>query len=81
MRGEVALVHEQGQDIAVLAVKSQVVSEPGRREQMLAFGEREFGVRTVLLAENGRSWGPPDMVRWLEGVSPAQLPWCEFSLK
>lgn len=80
MRGEVALVHDQGQDFAVLAVKSRVVSEPSQRDQMLAFGQQEFGVRTVLLAEDGRSWGPPDMVRWLEGVSPAQLPWREFSM-
>jgi hypothetical protein len=80
MRGEVALVHEQGQDFAILAVKRGVLSSQARCEEMAAFGEQEFGVRTALLGEDGRTWGPPDIVRWLEGVFVEQLPWREFSL-
>lgn len=80
MKGEVALVHAQGQDLAILAVKSSVLSSRARCEEMVAFSEREFGVRSALLGEDGRTWGPPDIVRWLEGVYPEQLPWREFSL-
>lgn len=79
MKGEVALVHEQGQDFAILAVKSGVLASRARCEEMVAFSEREFGVRTALLAEDGRTWGPTDIVRWLEGVFLEQLPWREFS--
>lgn len=80
MKGEVALVHEQGQDFAILAVKNNVVSSPRLREEMLAFGQREFGVRTALLAENGQTWGPTDIVNWLSGILVEQLPWREFSI-
>jgi hypothetical protein len=79
MQGEVALVKEQGQDFAILAVKNNVISDPGLRQEMLAFGERQFGVRTALLAENGQSWGPRDIVNWLQGVFVEQLPWRKFS--
>lgn len=80
MRGEVALVHEQGQDFAILAVKSSVISSRAQCEEMTAFGEGEFGMRTALLGEDGRTWGPPDIVGWLEGVFLEQLPWREFAL-
>jgi hypothetical protein len=80
MQGEVALVHEQGQDFAILAVKNRVIVDPHTREEMMTFGEREFGMRTALLAENGQSWGPHDIVNWLSGVFIEQLPWRRFSI-
>jgi hypothetical protein len=80
MQGEVALVHEQGQDFAILAVKSNVIPSPRLRDAMISFGERQFGVRTALLAEDGQSWGPRDIVNWLEGVFIDQLPWRKFSI-
>jgi hypothetical protein len=80
MQGEVALIHEQGQDFAILAVKNNVISSPSLRQEMTAFGEQHFGVRTALLAEDGRSWGPRDIVNWLEGVFTEQLPWRRFSI-
>jgi hypothetical protein len=80
MKGEVALVHEQGQDFAILAVKSNVISSPQLREEMAAFGRQEFGVRTALLGENGQTWGDKDIVNWLEGVLVEELPWREFSV-
>ena len=80
MTGEVALVHEQGQDFAILVVKNSVISSPQRRQELSDFGLNEFGVRTALLAEDGRTWGDQDIVNWLEGVLIEQLPWREFSL-
>jgi hypothetical protein len=80
MQGKVALVREQGQVFAILLVKNDVVGDARLREEMLGFGVREFGVRTALLAENGKTCGPTDIVNWLRGVAAWQLPWREFSL-
>ena len=79
MNGLVALTHEQGQDFAVLRVKSSVVLDPRARAEAIALGNRLFGVRTALLADDGRTWGPPDIVRWLAGIDPRRLPWRNFS--
>jgi hypothetical protein len=79
MNGEVALVHAQDQDFAILVVKDSVINSPQRRQEMSDFGFQEFGVRTALLAENGRTWGDRDIVSWLEGVFIEELPWRKFS--
>jgi hypothetical protein len=79
MQGEVALIHEQGQDFAILVVKSQAISSPSTRQELVEFGEQEFGVRTALVSEDGQTWGPQDIVDWLESVSVEQLPWRKFS--
>ena len=80
MTGEVALIREQGQTFAVLVVKPHVVQSPTERETMLAAARESFGVRTALLAEDGRTWGPNDIVRWLRNVHVSQLPWRQFSV-
>jgi hypothetical protein len=80
MNGEVAVISEQGQTFAVLAVKPHVVNDPDQREALLDAGLQWFGVRTALLSEDGRTWGPPDIVRWLRGVHVGQLPWRSFSV-
>lgn len=81
MQGKVALVREQGQDFAVLLVKDHVLSSPALREDAMSFGESEFGVRTALVGEQGRTWGPQDIVNWLSSVAVEQLPWRDFSLQ
>lgn len=79
MKGQVALVREQGQQFAVLLVQDHVITDPQLREEMLAFGAREFGVRVALIGErNLGTYGPDDIVRWLGSVYIEQLPWREF---
>ena len=81
MKGSVALIREQGQDFAILMVKDGVIADPSLREDMIALGEHEFGVRTALMGERQhRTYGPDDIVRWLSSVSIAQLPWRDFSI-
>jgi hypothetical protein len=80
MTGEVALIREQGQTFAVLAVKPHVVQNPPEREALVAEASGWFGVRTALLAEDGRTWGPNDIVRWLQNIHVSQLPWRKFSV-
>jgi hypothetical protein len=81
LKGKVALIREQGQDFAVLLVKDSVITNPAMRAEMMAFGEAEFGVRTALLGERGRTWGPDDIVNWLGSVYVEQLPWREFTFR
>jgi hypothetical protein len=80
MTGEVAVVREQGQTFAVLAVKPHVVQSQTEREAMVSAARGWFGVRTVLLAEDGRLWGPDDIVRWLRNIHPSRLPWRKFTV-
>jgi len=80
MTGEVAVIKEQGQTFAVLAVKPHVIQSPSEREAMIAAARRWFGVRTALLAEDGRTWGPNDIVRWLQNIHVSQLPWRKFTV-
>lgn len=81
MRGQVALVHEQGQDFAVLAVRRNVIQDPEARSDLLQFCVSQFGVRGALLAEDGRTWGPPDIINWLKNVPVAALPWRDLTVE
>lgn len=56
--GEVALVNDHGQNFAILAVSDDAVADPQLREETITACERQFGAPTVLLAENGKTWGP-----------------------
>ena len=80
MRIEAALTREGAAEFVVLAVKAGVITNPSQREQLLAFGEDYFGRRTALLGEDGRTWGPPDIVSWLEAVPVEALPWREYTV-
>lgn len=80
MTGEVAVVREQGQTFAVLAVKPHVVQSPSERAKMVVAGCQWFGMPTILLAEDGRTWGNKSIVNWLGSVHPAQLPWRTFTI-
>jgi len=81
MKGHVALVREQGQNLAILLVQDHVITDARIRDQMLAFAAREFAGRPALIGERNRqTYGPPDIVRWLQNIAPEQLPWREFTL-
>jgi hypothetical protein len=76
-----APTHEQGQDFVIVLVKDQVIHDPSERESLLRFSRQQFGQRAALMGERERqTYGPHDIVKWLEGVAFEQLPWREFSL-
>ena len=80
MRGTVAVVREQGQVFSVVAVKDSALN-PGQREDTLQAAQTQFGPRTAIIGERRhQTYGPDDIVRWLHGVHPGQLPWREFTL-
>ena len=54
---------------------------PGQREQVLRAAQTESGPRTAIVGgRQHQTYGPTDIVRWLEGVQIAQLPWREFTI-
>jgi hypothetical protein len=80
MRGNVAVVREQGQTFSVVAVKDTALN-PGQRDQVLREAQNVFGPRTAIMGErHHEAYGPDDIVRWLSGIQPFQLPWREFNL-
>ena len=80
MRGTVAVVSEQGQVFSVVAVKDSALN-PGQRQGTLQAAQAQFGPRTAIIGERRhQTYGPDDIVRWLSGIHPAQLPWRDFTL-
>ena len=80
MKGTVAIIREQGQVFSVVAVQDSAL-HPGQREDVLQAAQSQFGPRTAIIGERRhQTYGPDDIVRWLSGVHPAQLPWREFTL-
>jgi hypothetical protein len=76
----VALVREQGVEFGVFLVKGRVLRSPTEREEALVAMVEEFGRPFALMSESGETWGDANIVRFLESVSPDQLPWQEFQL-
>jgi len=84
MSFDAALVREQGETFAVVAVKGHAVSsDSSRREAIAAFSAHFPHVPIVLMAQDagGRAtfWGRPDIVRFLAKVPVRALPWKRFS--
>lgn len=76
-----APTREQGQDFVIVLVKDRVIHDPNERDTLIQASEREFGRRAALMGERQReTYGPRDIVKWLEGIAFEQLPWREFSL-
>jgi len=84
MKGNVALIKEQGVNFAVLVVKRHVLSSPTERENTRTAFEQEFGVSVVLMTQDSKGVptysGRNDLVRWLSSVYVEALPWREFTL-
>jgi hypothetical protein len=85
VKGHVALVREQGVDFAVVVVKRHVVNSPSERDEAVSAFSIEFGVPSVLMAQDSRGvptyYGRPDLVRFLQNILPEQLPWREFTMR
>jgi len=80
MRIEAAVTKEGAAEFVILAVRSGALASPSQREELLSLGKAFFGRRAALLGDDGRTWGPPDIVRWLEDVPPETLPWREYAI-
>jgi hypothetical protein len=83
VKGQVALVKEQGVSFAVVVVKPGVLhGSKSRKDETVAAFSGEFGVPAVLMAQDSRGratyYGRPDLVRFLSRIYPEQLPWRDF---
>ncbi len=73
---DVALIREQGVRFAVVCVADHVIDSPHQRENALAAWASELGVPIALMgARRHRTFGRPDIVRWLANINPGCLPW------
>jgi hypothetical protein len=86
MQIEAALIKEQGQAFAVVAVKSSVHAGGDQALQKAAqsFSHIFPGVPIVLMWQDARGvptyWGRPDIVRFLAKLHLAQIPWRSWSV-
>ena len=81
MRGEVALIEEQGVQFAVVCVKPHVLSNQLDASRTVATFSRQFGVPAVLMASDGsQCFGRDDLAEYVSHVPPDALPWREFSM-
>lgn len=81
MRLIAAPTRELGQDFVIVLVKDSVIQTAAERDQIVASAQQMFGRRAALMGErHKKTYGPPDIVRWLEGVLFEQLPWREFDV-
>ena len=83
MNGSVAIVHEQGINFTVLLVKRGTLNSPGR-DNVRNNAPSNFP-RPVVLAEqlsngNLKYHGRNDLVKFLAGVHPSQLPWQNYTV-
>ena len=78
---QVALIKEQSVTFAVVSVRDSVINSPGQREDLIQAWEAHLGVPAVLIgAQQHRTYGRQDIVRWLRNVHPSRLPWRRMTL-
>jgi hypothetical protein len=85
MRGQAALVREQGVNFAVVVVKRHTVSNRAKSDAMIQTLSPHFdGVPIVLMEQDSKGvptyYGRPDIVKFLSNVLVEQLPWRNFSI-
>jgi hypothetical protein len=83
VKGQEALVKEQGVSFAVVVVKRSTLQGPKhRKDESVRALSSHFGVPAVLMAQDshGRAtyYGRPDIMRFLSHLYVEQLPWRDF---
>jgi len=84
MRVQGAIIREQGQSFAVVAVKPHIVQNRAAAADAIASFVPIFGVPVVLMAQDGRGrptfFGRQDITRFLSGVPLEAMPWREYTI-
>jgi hypothetical protein len=85
MKGQVALVREQGVNFAVVVVRQHTLGNRSKADDMIWSLSPHFdGVPVVLVEQNSKGvptyYGRPDIVHFLSNLLIEQLPWRDFSL-
>ena len=84
MRVQGAVIREQGQTFAVVAVKPHVVQNSAAAADTIRGFAPVFGVPVVLMAQDGRGrptyYGRPDIARFMARVPLQAIPWREYTI-
>jgi hypothetical protein len=85
MTFDAALVREQGQTFAVVAVRRGIIDNTVEAESARESFASAFDYVPIVLMEQGfrgrpRYFGRPDIVRFLANVDFRRLPWKKWSL-
>jgi hypothetical protein len=85
MQFEGAKIREQGITFGIIIVKSHVLHNTAEQVNVREFGARVFGsIPIVLMAQDSQGvptyQGRPDIIRFLSGLHPGQIPWKKYTL-
>lgn len=84
MRIQGAVIREQGQTFAIVAVRPQVIQDRLRADDAIRDFWPVFGVPVVLMAQDARGqptyYGRPDIARFMARVPLRAIPWREYAV-
>jgi hypothetical protein len=84
MRIQGAVIREQGQTFAVVAVKPHVVQSSAAAADAIRSFAPVFGVPIVLMAQDSRGrptfYGRPDIAKFMASVPLNAVPWREYDI-
>ena len=83
MQLEGAVIKEQGQNFAIIIVKSHVLNSSERDNAIQQFSRFFPGMPIILMAQNSRRiptyYGRADIVKFLSKLQLSQIPWKKFT--
>lgn len=83
MQLEGAIIKEQGQNFAIVIVKSHVMNSSKRDSAVQQFSRYFPGMPIILMAQNSRGiptyYGRTDIVNFLSKLYMSQIPWKRFT--
>ena len=85
MRIDGAVVKEQGVTFAIIVVKSYVLRNKTKRDNIRKQSRSVFpGMPIILMAQNSKGvptyQGRKDIVRFLSNINPARIPWKRYTI-
>lgn len=79
-----AVINERGTRFGIMVVKTHVLNDTRRRDQLVNQASRVFGgIPTVLMGQQSgraRYYGRADIVRFMTKVPVAAVPWKRYRL-
>lgn len=83
MQLEGAIIKEQGQNFAIVIVKSHVLNSNERDNAVQQFSRYFPGMPIILMAQNSRGiptyYGRTDIVNFLSKLHMSQIPWKKYT--
>lgn len=83
MQLEGAIIREQGQNFAIVIVKSHLLNSSERDNAVQQFSRYFPGMPIILMAQNSRGiptyYGRTDIVNFLSKLHMSQIPWKKYT--